>query len=136
VTVYVDTSDLVKLYFDEAGSEAIRQLVERTDVLATSVVAYAETRSTFARRRRERFLSRAQHAAAVTQFDLDWPRIVSIPVDADLARSAGRMADRLGIRGFDAIHLASFERLASHSEGELIFSSSDERLVKAARRLG
>ena len=45
MTLYVDTSSLVKLYVTEAGSEVVRQLVSDATVVATSVVAYAETRA-------------------------------------------------------------------------------------------
>jgi predicted nucleic acid-binding protein len=136
VTLYLDTSDLVKLYLDEDGSAGIRSLVAQADAIVTSAVTYAEVRATFARRRRERLLNAAQYAAAVVQFDRDWSRLASIPLMAELAQSAGRLADRLGLRGFDAIQLASFELLASRSEDELHFSSADERLVKAAKKLG
>ena len=47
--LYLDTSALVKLYVREHGSAAVRALVERADVVATSVVAYAEARAAFAR---------------------------------------------------------------------------------------
>jgi uncharacterized protein with PIN domain len=57
VTLYVDTSSLVKLYVTEAGSEVVRQLVGGATVVATSVVAYTETRAALARLRRERALS-------------------------------------------------------------------------------
>ena len=45
MTLYVDTSSLVKLYVTEVGSEVVRQLTENASVVATSVVAYAETRA-------------------------------------------------------------------------------------------
>ena len=136
MTLYLDTSDLVKVYIDEAGSAEIRDLVSRADAVVTSAVTYAEVRSTFARRRRERLMTPAQCATAVRQFDLDWLRLGSMPVTDDLARAAGRLADRLGVRGCDAIQLASFEALASRCEDDLLFSSADERLMKAARKLG
>lgn len=137
MTLYLDTSDLVKLYVDEPDSESIRALVDRADVVATSAVAYPEARATFARRRRARLMTRTEAAAVIRQFDLDWPRLLSIPLGEDLARAAGRLADVHGIRGCDAVHLASFEELlACADDDEVSFSSADDRLVKAARALG
>jgi predicted nucleic acid-binding protein len=136
LTVYLDTSNLVKLYIDEPDSDEIRQLVELADVITTSVVAYPEARATFARRRRERLMTPAESKAAVRQLDADWRRLVTIPLSEELARDAGRLADAHGVRGFDAVHLASFERLVSHAEDEVEFSCADARLVKAARTLG
>jgi predicted nucleic acid-binding protein len=136
VTLYLDTSDLVKLYLDEPDSDDVRALVDRAEVVATSVVAYPEARATLARRRRERLMTAAESAAAVRQLDADWPRLLSIPVSEDVARAAGRLADVHGIRGCDAVHLASFESLVTRSGDEDVqFSCADERLVKAARTL-
>jgi uncharacterized protein with PIN domain len=53
VTLYLDTSSLVKLDVAETGSEVVQQLVGEAHVVATSIVAYAETRAALARLRRE-----------------------------------------------------------------------------------
>jgi uncharacterized protein len=50
---YLDTSSLVKLYVEEEGSALIRQLVERTELVATSVLAYPEARAALARQGNE-----------------------------------------------------------------------------------
>ena len=137
VTLYLDTSDLVKLYLDEPDSDDVRKLVDRAEVVATSVVAYPEARATFARRRRERLMTVAETSAAVRQLDADWPRLLSIPVSEEMARAAGRLADAHGIRGCDAVHLAAFESLVTRCDDEEVqFSCADERLVRAARTLG
>jgi uncharacterized protein len=137
VTVYLDTSELVKLYVDESGSAEIQTLVDQADVVATSVIAYAETRATFARRRRERLMTTAEARAAIRQLDADWPRYMAIVCDGELARSAGRLADAHSIRGADAVHLASFEELVARCDDEeLRFASADDKLTRAARGLG
>ena len=136
MTVYLDTSDLVKLYVDEPGADDVRRLVGEAEVVVTSAVAYAETRATFARRRRERLMTAAESKAAIQQFDADWPRFMVLPVDADLAREAGRLADAHAVRGCDALHLAAFEFLLGKSEDDVRFSCADARLKDAARALG
>ena len=137
MTLYLDTSSLVKRYLDEPDSDVVAGLLDAADVVATSVVAYAEARATFARRRRERLLTPAACVAIVRQFDRDWPAFLVIEVTDTLARSAGALADRLGLRGVDAVHLASFEYLLSRVEDERVhFSSADARLTRAARKLG
>ena len=137
MTLYLDTSSLVKLYVAEPDSDAAADLVKQADIVVTSVLAYPEARATFARRKRDRLLTAAELTAIVRQFDQDWPRFVVILFGNELARAAGRLADRLGIRGGDAVHLASFEQLLGRSDDEDIrFSSADERLNRAARALG
>ena len=51
MTVYLDTSSLVKLYVDEPDADDVQRIVGEADVVATSVLAYPEARAAFARRR-------------------------------------------------------------------------------------
>src|SRR4051812_6061638 len=69
VTLYLETSSLVKLYVTESGSEVVRQLVDKCDVVATSVVAYPETRAALARLRREGVLTAAKLKSTRREFD-------------------------------------------------------------------
>jgi predicted nucleic acid-binding protein len=135
VILYLDTSSLVKLYVDEPGSQGVGRLLQDAEVAATSVVAYPEARAALARRRRERSLTPAAHQRARTALDADWPRILSLDVAAPLARQAGDLAKRHRLRGFDALHLASYLAIAREFPGEDVrFSSADKTLVRAARR--
>jgi predicted nucleic acid-binding protein len=137
VTLYLDTSNLVKLYVSEPDSDAVARLVGEADVVVTSVLAYAEARATFARRRRERLLSPSGSAAVVRQFDEDWRHLVVIACGDDLALEAGRLASRHAVRGADAVHLASFATLLARCDDtDIRFSCADERLVRAAKSLG
>ena len=135
--LYLDTSNLVKLYLDEAESARIQQLVANADAVATSVLAYAEARAVFARRRRERLMTPAECRSVIRQFDEDWSDFLVISLDAEVGGAAGHLADRHDLRGADAVHLASFQALLARSrDGEVEFSCSDDALVRAARRLG
>jgi predicted nucleic acid-binding protein len=137
MTLYIDTSSLVKLYVDEPGADEIAELVAGSAVVVTSTLAYPEARATMARRRRERLMTAREHAAVVQQLDLDWARFVTVPLDDDVSRAAGRLAERHGLRGGDAVHLASFESVLAAAGGEEVrFSSADGRLTRAARSLG
>lgn len=137
MTLYLDTSSLVKLYVDEPGADEIHALVGRADVVVTSVLAYPEARATFARRRRERLTTASEHRRALQQFDSDWPRFVAIHLSHALSQEAGRLAERLHLRGADAVHLASFAGiLASAPDDDIQFSCADRRLGRAARSLG
>ena len=132
MTVYLDTSSLVKLFIEEAGSDDVRALVAGATV-ASSVVAYPEARAAFARRRRERTLTPRAFAAAKRALDGDWSTYVSVEVTADVARQAGELAERYRLRGFDSVHLASFVVIASHAaHGDVAFSSFDTTLNRAA----
>jgi predicted nucleic acid-binding protein len=134
MTLYLDTSSLVKLYVEEAGSDDVRGLVADAAVIATSMVAYAETRATFARLRRSGDLSPTKLAAAKRDFDWQWPSFLILELDAAVGREAGDFAERYALRGFDALHLASFAAIARRAGArDTRFSSFDDRLNKAAR---
>ena len=136
MTLYLDTSSIVKLYVDETGTDRVQHLVEAADVVVTSVVAYAEMRAALARLRRERLLSPASFAAAKRRFEEDWPAYLALEVTDALSRAAGQLAETFHLRGFDSLHLASFVEILSRAgNADVHFSSFDDRLNRAARRL-
>jgi predicted nucleic acid-binding protein len=136
VTLYLDTSSLVKLYVSEAGSDVVQQLVGGATVVATSVVAYAETRAALARLRREGVLSASKVASAKSEFEEQWPTYLTLEATDSLCRAAGALAERYSLRGFDSIHLASFSEIARRAgPHDTQFSSFDDRLNHAARKL-
>jgi uncharacterized protein len=135
VILYLDTSRLVKLYVDEPGSVEVHRLVEQAEIVTASVVAYPEARAALARRRRERSLTVAAHRRAKAAFEADWPHVLALDVSSPLAKSAADLAERHRLRGFDAVHLASFLRIAQEFPGEKVyFSSADDVLNRAAVR--
>jgi len=137
VTVYLDSSSLVKLYVDEPGSDEVLQLVQDADVVVTSILAYPEVTAALARRRRDRLMTPKEHAAAQAQFDADWPRCVVVALDGPLSLAAGTLAAKHRLRGADAAHLAAFEViLGGAGADDVRFSCADDRLTKAARALG
>jgi predicted nucleic acid-binding protein len=134
VTLYLDTSSLIKLYVQEVGSEDVRHLVARAAVVATSIVAYPETRAALARLRRSGDLTPAKSAAAKRHFEDQWPAFLALEVTAAMSREAGDFAERYALRGFDALHLASFAEVARRAgPSDTHFSSFDDPLNKAAR---
>ena len=50
ITLYLDSSSLIKLYIAENASDEVRQDLCEVDAAATSAVSYAETRAAFADR--------------------------------------------------------------------------------------
>jgi predicted nucleic acid-binding protein len=136
VIAYLDTSSLVKLYVDEPGSDEVRGLVSAADVVATSVVAYAEARASFARQRRAKGLTPSAFAEVKRTFDQDWSTYLAIDLTSDVLQRAAALAEQHQLRGFDSIHLASFHQVLERAgDDDVEFSGFDERLVQAARKL-
>ena len=136
MTLYLDTSSLVKLYVTESGSDVVRQLVGDANVVATSVVAYAETRAALTRLRREGALTASRLTSAKREFDEQWPTYLSLEATDSLCRAAGDLAEKHSLRGFDSIHLASFAEVSRRAgTDDTRFSSFDDRLNQAAQRV-
>jgi predicted nucleic acid-binding protein len=134
--LYVDTSALVKLYVDEESSDSVRRAVARASHVATSRVAYPEARSAFARRQAEGYLSRTDVRRSVTALDKDFSALVVVELTAGVATLAGELAERHGIRGFDAIHLASALECGRLLGTGPSFLTFDARQTRAAVREG
>jgi len=130
--VYLDTSSLVKLYVEEEGSDEVRQLLSDAEAVATCAVAYAEARAAFARLSRERHVTPAAHRRIKAALDADWPRYVVVHVTDAVCLRAGELAERRALRGFDAVHLASYLALVESADVDLAFSSFDRSLARAA----
>lgn len=133
MTLYLDTSSLVKLYVDEPHSDAVRDLVASATIVATSTIAYTETRAALARRRRERALTAGAFASAKKTFDADWPKYFVIEVTVVLCREAGALAEHYRLRAYDSVHLAAFAETAREAGvRNTHLSSFDVALNRAA----
>lgn len=134
--LYLDTSALVKLYVEEEGSPAVASAVQAADVVATSRVAYVETKAGMARKHRQGDLSQRDYARLIKEFDLDWEGYFIMEVSADVAKLGGELTGRHPLRGFDAIHLASALLLKTRTNLRVVFSCFDETLKVAAQAEG
>lgn len=132
MVLYLDTSALVKLYFEEPGDDLVFEAVQASARICTSSIAYAEARATFARKWREGRLTSSDLTRAIDGFNSDWRTFARLNVSNALAYEAGSLAQELALRGYDAVHLATALRFAGE-EAALQFLSFDSRLNEAAR---
>jgi len=136
VILYLDTSALVKLYVPETDSAKIAQLVDAAEMSSTSRIAYAEVRAAFARKRRERAVTLRDYRTIVQDFDNDWESFFIVDVSDTLIKRAGELAETFALRGYDAVHLASARILGEQASQAVMFACFDDKLARAARRLG
>ena len=128
--LYLDTSSLVKLYLAEDHSGVVREWSEEAEIVATCRIAYAEMASALTRRYRGGDLSKSEYDLLLKTFTAEWPRFAAVDFDEI---TAGRLAALHGLRGFDAVHLATAMLLkSSHPHISVAFSSFDGELNKAA----
>jgi predicted nucleic acid-binding protein len=128
--LYLDTSSIVKLYLTEANSSDVKKWAEEAEIVATCRIAYPEMISALTRRYRGGDLSKPDYDLLVKTFGAEWPHFAVVDFDEI---SAGRLAKIHGLRGFDAVHLATAKQLmSSQPHIAIAFSSFDGDLNKAA----
>lgn len=128
MTLYVDSSALVKRYVEEVDSETAEALLASDHRWVTAGHAYVEI--ALALRRRLGELARREAMAA---FEADWERTFVVAIDETVCRRAAEIGMMTGARTLDALHLAAAERAGGRSIPVLTF---DVRLAETARRLG
>lgn len=129
--LYLDTSSLLKLYVQEEGTPEVKAHAEAADHVATSIIAYPEAHAALARRHKEGALTKKEVDSIIADFRESWFRWLVVVLSMPVAVRAGTLAIRFGVRGMDAIHLASFAELLDRHDAE--FLSHDHRLMEAAR---
>ena len=107
--------------------------MESSEAVSTSLVAYAEARAAFARRQREGVFAVRGYRRLISVFDEDWENYLALAVTREIVKEAGRLAEKHGLRGFNAIHLSSAISLRSDLGSPLLFSCADEKLQRAAQ---
>jgi hypothetical protein len=78
-------------------------------------------------------ITQSQLTDAIVDLDVIMTEINHVEITAEVARSAGRLAQSHDLRGYDAVHLAS---AASVAQGEFVFATGDIELAAAARSIG
>ncbi len=134
--VYADTSALAKRYLREAETSALERLWRHAETIATSTLTRIELPAALAKAQRLGDLSEREAGQALNNFLQDWRALVNIPMTAQLAEQGGQLAWRLGLRGYDAGHLASAEWLQGFAGTPITFACFDRRLWRAALDLG
>ncbi len=98
----------------------------------SSILCGPESRAALAAAHRGRRLSAAGYRKAREQFESLRDELTLVGIDGPLAQRAGDLAEELGLRGYDAVHLASALSLGT----ETTLVTWDEDLKRAAAKSG
>jgi predicted nucleic acid-binding protein len=124
---------LVKLVVVEDGSDLAAQLWGGAYPAASSILTYPEGRAALAAARRLDRLGEKAHQEALAAFEELFGELTAIGVDEMLATRAGEQAEDLGLRGYDAVHLATALELGDE---EVVLVTWDRDLARAGERVG
>jgi uncharacterized protein len=134
---YYDTSAVVKRYIEEPGSPDIRYLMQLDRWPITGAATGAEVPAALGLAVRSGRLAQAEGRRALAAFWSDWRSDYAITsLDHELAFRAGEAAWSLGLRGYDAAHLATGVWLAEQAGQALTLVTYDRQMCRAARQLG
>jgi predicted nucleic acid-binding protein len=126
MTVYVESSALLKLYLDEPESADAAEML--------SGEHWTSGRHTLVEVRRNlaRALDDDALEVARRRFASDWERIDVVEVDERTCALAANLAESTGLRSLDALHLGAAESL----DVNIPLITFDRRLAGAARSRG
>lgn len=133
MSVYFDTSSLVKLVIAEDGSLEAQRAWDSAGARVASVALIAESRAAVAAARRAGRVDAHRYSIVVGGLAGLWQQIDGVVLTEELAVRAGQLADRCALRGYDAIHLASAEAILADGDVMVV---SDLRLAEAASSIG
>jgi uncharacterized protein len=131
--VYFDSSALVKLVIEEAGSSLVAQLWDGCDAALASRLADPEVRAALAAAARNHDLGHDDLRAAERAWQEFWAATRPVELTPAVERHAGELAGKHALRGADAVHLASALAIG---EPDLIVAVWDRRLHAGALAAG
>lgn len=130
--IYLDSSYMVRLYFEDPGFEAVRSLA-MTDHVACAWHGQAETVAAFHRKLREKAIRLAHYEALLKQFvaDQEAGAVTWLPAGSEIfskiAQVYAHLPSTIYLRAADALHLAT---AALH--GYTVVYSNDTHMLAAA----
>ncbi len=136
MSVYIDASALVKRYVTEIGSADVVALTTGAAAVATALVTRAEVAAAFARAVRVGVLDDVRGRRAQRRFSREWPDFMRVPVTDTLVARAETLAWAHGLRGYDAVQLASALTWQDALGQEIVLATFDRQLWEAAPQAG
>lgn len=130
---YFDTSAVVPLLVEEPTTDQCSRLWDEATRILTVRLTYPEARAALASAQRAGRLTRSQLATAVTELETLFEQVDVIELGADVASTAGDLAQHHGLRGYDAVHLAA--ALAA-ADDDVVLVTGDADLATAAADAG
>jgi uncharacterized protein len=136
VIAYLDASALVKRYIVERGSRETIALTAESEMTATSIVSRAEVAAALAKAVRTGLVTGNIARSAQRSFAGDWPDLVRVPVTNALVERAETLAWDHGLRGYDAVQLASALTWQESVGAEILLATFDQQLWDTAPKAG
>ena len=133
--VYLDSSALVKCYGEEAGALETIELIEAAEMVATSLVTRVEVASALARAVHRGILAPEAGREAFRAFSDEARALIQMPVSERVLSRAEAFVWDYGLRGYDAVQLASAVSWQERVGRPVTLATFDTRLAAAAQQI-
>jgi predicted nucleic acid-binding protein len=134
--LYADSSALAKRYISESSSSEVETLLRQAEVVGTALVTRAEVSSALAKLVRTGSLRRQVAETILNVFRKHWLELTTIQLTEALVAEADSLAWEQGLRGYDAVHLASALSWQRGLERVVTLATFDVDLWEAGQRVG
>jgi predicted nucleic acid-binding protein len=135
VILYLDSSSLVKRYTKEAGSAQVNDLIDHARIAGTTVITCVEVTAALAKATRMGVVPREEALAALKLFRRQWPDFVRLHLDRAILSLAEAFAWEHGLRGYDAVHLATAASWQQTMGEPVTLATFDQQLWQAAQKV-
>ena len=135
--VYLDTSAIIKQYIVEPDSSTVRIFVQdHAQVVGVSMIARPEVAAALAKGVRTGLIWKNIAANALQQFRIDWDDLRILVLTKEISEEADQLAWTEGLRGSDAIHLATALYWQRSINQSIVFVAFDRKLWQTAQQVG
>jgi len=128
MSLYVDSSALLKRYFEEDGSAECARLLDADPGWLTARHTWVEVVRSLAK-----LATGRERVKIEATFRRDWRRTTIVEIDKDTCERAADIGKTLAVPTLDALHLAALQRAGGTTIPILTY---DLRQAQAARALG
>ncbi len=134
--LYLDTSALVKRHIQEMGTNDVISWMRAAQTIGMSVITRAEAAAAFARMVRMSVIDKPTAESLLSEFRQHWPQYIRLRVTEITIARADAMAWEMGLRGYDAVHLASAMMWQEALQEPVTMVTYDRQLWEAAAQIG
>ena len=132
--LYTDSSALVKRFIKENVSDEVNQLLSDADIVGSSLLTQVEMVAEIGKASRMNWLDTNSAEIAVQNFLSEWQFFTRLFITPPLIERSSRLVWELGLRGYDATHLASALFWQESLDMEIVLATYDRELWIAAKK--
>lgn len=134
--LYLDASALVKRYIAEIGAPEVAELLAHARFVGTGLISRAEVAAALAKAVRVGILDQTGGLMALNAFRAEWPQLLRVQITEEVISRADTLAWEYGLRGYDAVHLASALLWQTTLHEAVTLATFDRQLWHATRQVG